>query len=83
MIVMPKHTIIAPRTFRDLLQFTPFIYPPTPFGYGRRQHMILVCLGITIMVYRGLIWLNCTIVTTILAAKVLPLQVFSVPDQHY
>lgn len=36
-----------------------------------------------IMVYRGLIWLNCTIVTTILAAKVLPLQVFSVPDQHY
>ena len=39
---MPKHTIIAPRTFRDLLQFTPFIYPPTPFGYGRRQHMILV-----------------------------------------
>ena len=43
----------------------------------------MVCLGITIMVYRGLIWLNCTIVTTILAAKVLPLQVFSVPDQHY
>ena len=42
MIVMPKHTIIAPRTFRDLLQFTPFIYPPTPFGSGRRQHMILV-----------------------------------------
>jgi hypothetical protein len=41
---------------------------------------IMVCLGITIMVYRGLIWLNCTIVTTILAAKVLPLQVFSVPD---
>jgi hypothetical protein len=44
---------------------------------------ITVCLGITIMVYRGLIWLNCTIVTTILAAKVLPLQVFSVPNQHY
>lgn len=44
---------------------------------------IMVCLGITIMVCRGLIWLNCTIVTTILAAKVLPLQVFSVPDQHY
>ena len=44
---------------------------------------VMVCLGITIMVYRGLIWLNCTIVTTILAAKVLPLQVFSVPNQHY
>jgi hypothetical protein len=44
---------------------------------------IMVCLGITIMVYRGLIWLNCTIVTTILAAKVLPLQVFSVPNQYY
>jgi hypothetical protein len=43
----------------------------------------MVCLGITIMVYRGLIWLNCTIVTTILAVKVLPLQVFSVPNQHY
>jgi hypothetical protein len=45
--------------------------------------VIMVCLGITIMVYRGLIWLNCTIVTTILAAKVLPLRVFSVPNQHY
>jgi hypothetical protein len=40
--VMPKHTIIAPGTFRVLLQFTPFIYPPTPFSFGRRQHMILV-----------------------------------------
>jgi len=45
--------------------------------------VIMVCLGITVMVYRGLIWLNCTIATTILAAKVLPLQVFSVPNQHY
>jgi hypothetical protein len=39
---MPKHTATAHRIFRILLQFTPFIYPPTPFGFGRRQHMILV-----------------------------------------
>jgi hypothetical protein len=39
---------------------------------------ITVCLGITIMVDRGLIKLNCTIATAITAAKVLPLQAFSV-----
>ena len=39
---MPKHTIIAFKTSRELLQFTPFIYPPTPFSFGRRAHMILI-----------------------------------------
>jgi hypothetical protein len=24
-----------------MLQFTPFIYPPTPFDFGRREHMII------------------------------------------
>jgi hypothetical protein len=39
---MPKHTITAPKTFQLSLQFTPFIYPPTPFDFERREHMILV-----------------------------------------
>jgi hypothetical protein len=43
---------------------------------------IIVCSGITIIVHRGLIQvLSCTIVTTMIAAKVLPLQVFSVPKR--
>jgi hypothetical protein len=39
---MPKHTVTASKTFRVLLQSTPFIYPPTPFSFKHRQHMILV-----------------------------------------
>lgn len=39
---MPKHTITAPKTFQLSLQFTPFIYPPTPSDFERREHMILV-----------------------------------------
>lgn len=39
---------------------------------------ITVCLGITIMVYRGLIRLNCPIVTAMTATKVPSLIAFSV-----
>src|ERR1700710_1080016 len=41
-MVMPKHTVIASKTFRVLLQSTPFIYPPTLFSFEHRPHMILV-----------------------------------------
>ena len=39
---MLKHIVIASKIFRVLLQLTPFIYPPTPFSFEHRQHMILV-----------------------------------------
>jgi hypothetical protein len=39
---MPKHAVIAPGLFEFCSSPPLFIYPPTPFDYEIRQHMILV-----------------------------------------